>query len=165
MTGIPGPPPAYVPVSPERSAAIRTTCVRTGRGVVVLSVILAAVAVVLALVQLPANGFVAAIMLSAGVTGAALGVLAGTALSSAPSHLHGERLDVVRARTVRRLLLLQCIMSMLVAGLFYAGLVALARTSDIAVGPVTVALLLPPIASCVLTGIAYVTAYRVVRPG
>lgn len=153
----------YVPVSAGRAAAIRATCARTGRTLVALSVVLAVGTVLLTVVQPPANGFVAGILLSAGVTGAGLGVLSGTALYGAPSYLHGERLNALRARTARRVLLLLWIASIIVTGLFCVALLFLARTSDVELGAATVALLLPPIASCALTGAGYATAHRLLR--
>jgi hypothetical protein len=164
MAGPGGAPQPYVPVSAGRAAAIRATCARTGRALVALSLVLAAAAVVLALVR-RSDGFVAGIMLSAGVTGAGLAAMSGTVLLSAPSYLHGEHLNEARARTARRVELLLWIASIVVAGLFYVALIALARGSGLALGPAAVALFVLPAAPCALTGVGHFTAHRLVRPG
>jgi hypothetical protein len=103
-------------------------------------------------------------MLSAGMTGAGLGALAGTSLRSAPSYLWGRYLNDARARTARRVLLMLCMASIIVAGLFDIGLIALARTSGLVLDPAALALLLVPISSCGLTGTGYLTAHRALHP-
>jgi len=145
-----------VQLSAPVAAGIRGGATRAGVAFMFAGLVLAGLTVTLVLLALDGDG---PLIITGGVTGGAMVILAGAVLLDARQVVFGQSFVAGRARRLQRLLRLIFLASVVIGGLCAYGAVRIADEGESVIASVVL-----PLVACVLTALAVVVGRSVLRP-